>query len=448
MLHLLRYTLPFFISFPSYLAYYSSLYALQSCSEIATFTNFVWGFNVANFFIGAPLLAGIFIDYIGVVITQPIFDILFIIGELIVYCNIRNTFNEATVLIGLFFIYFAYGLKETCRVVYMANTFIRKDKKGYNLLAFTIQTSLATISLFGIFILNSIAYPGNDCVTNVQNGCLLCLILSIIGFCTSLGLYKLNQLQISQQRPSIIPSSVPLIENGPFGNIFLVYNNRLDQDEDATPTLVAVLKTIFRDKSLSHIKYWLLTAGFIKTLAILLIQRPLVESKPYIGFIIQAVLTIPLVLATTEKRCRFFILAACLLSVVYQIYSFFDTTYVQWILTISLPILVFLTDIYTPILLDFDLRYLGTVIGIKNWLENLVFLGASIVQPYIVGKDYYKFSIAILGTASMFMLNWIYLKNKGWPRRSSVAPLADRTQKNAPQDSSSDFLGSPEHFEG
>jgi len=407
----LKYILPFFISFPAYLSFYASLFFFSLCSEGSNISKFIWGFNVINSIFGAPLLGGIFTDAVGVINMLPIYDLLLITGQIIVYFSLKQASNEGLMLIGLFFTNFTYGLKETSRIVYMANTFIEKKDERFNLRGFACQSLITgasryVILLLAIFIQNK---PSEEiCSTYISLFSSLCLGVSVLGLIASLGLMILNKMEMKEQREEDSLQALRPEE----GRVFLGYNSRLGHNEDEGFTLVQVIEIIFTDKSLRYVKFWLLGCACLGTIATLSLQSPLFPAVPYLNYSLQFVITILLVWGATEKRMRFLTIFCSFLMVVYQIYFFFQTDFVQWAMILALPIAMLLTDIYTPIALNYDLRYLGIAIGMKKWFENFFMLIASIIRSY--GNDnygnYYMCTLAVCGFTMNIVFNEFYLK--------------------------------------
>jgi len=415
-----KYILPFFISFPAYLSFYASLFFFSLCSEGSNISNFIWGFNVINSIFGAPLLGGILTDTIGVINMLPIYDLLLISGQIIVFFSLKQGSNEGLMLIGLFFSYFTYGLKETSRIVYMANTFIEKKAERFNLKGFACQCLVTGASRY-VILLGSILIKTEPkekiCSTYINLFAIICLGFAGFGLVASLGLMILNNIEMRNQRNTIRESA--FLEPEPIprgeGKVFIGYNSRLGQDEAEGFTLVQVIEIVWKDQSLKYFKFWLLGCACIGTIASLSLQTNLFPLVPYLNYSLQIGITIALIWGATEKRIRFLTIFCSFLMLVYQIYFFFQTDFVQWTMILALPIALLLTDIYTPIAVNYDLRYLGIAIGMKKWFENFFLLVASIVQSYSTPKStgyivYYMCGLAIIGLAMNVVYNEYYLK--------------------------------------
>ena len=410
-LDVLKHFFSFFISFPAYLAFYSSIIVIQGCNAASRNANFIWSFDIVNCFVGAPLLAGLFIDTVGVINTLPICDILLISGQLIIYYSIIQM-NEILTTIGLFFTYYAYGLKETSRIVYTANSFIQKNNNKYNLKPFVFQSVLMLIARYLILLVSSLVEPLNNCGNLPQVTSLVCLGFSIFGLIVSFVLGKLNQIETKDQHENS-SAEHSLLENRrePHGNVFVDFNNRIDQEEDNNPTFISVLLKIIRDTDLQYAKYWLLGSSCIVTIATLGLWHTVYPNVPALGYSLQILFTLVLLYCTSEKRMRFLTIVASFLLIAYQLYMLFDPVFVEWTLILALPVGALLTDLYTPVLLNYDLKYFGTFIGVKKWLENLLLLWASVFHSFGAGK-YYKFGLIIFGFIMIIVFNEIYLKRK------------------------------------
>jgi len=375
-----------------------------------------------NSFFGVPLLAGIFTDSIGVINMLPIYDLLLIVGQIIVYFSFNNGRNEPMALVGLFFTCFSYGLKDTSRLVYVANTFITKRDNEYDIREFSTQNVIILASRYAILALVAFFSFEEICSTNIATLTLICLGFSVIGLLASIGLNIINKIEVQEQRKYKMENGLNSVDEG---NIFVEYNNRMDQNEDETPTLTHVFRKLFKEANMGYVKFWLFGAACLMTLSTLYITKRLYVTVPYLFPSLQLILTLALIWVLTEKRMRFLTMFSALFFIVFQIYSFFQTDFVEWVMVVALPVALLFTDIYMPFAFDFDLSYLGITIGVKKCFENFLLLFASITHS-MMSEDAYKFyqlGLAVAGFCLVLIYNESYLKHKSLASVSERVPL-------------------------
>jgi hypothetical protein len=365
------------MAFPYYFSTSFSFFFLPNLFDDFSIKDLLWGFYITNTFMATPLIGGILADSVGAINLLALIDVLLIIGQACILASTSHQYpNEFMCMIGLFFTYFSVGLKNTTKEVFYGNTFIQRIKGKFSIQDLSIQKAIS-FSIQSLTTMGFYYFIENFEVTeeNTQIGALISLALSVLVMIFDIMMF----LIIKSELKDIDYGSASLLHHCSSGVsegcVFNFYNDRTQIPEIKNPHPARVIRNLFQKKLINYLKYWIGAMACFIAAANFVEAGIVLWAKYYISYPSQIIIFLVTgIFFYTEKKLRFILLLMGLLLLIYELYYalFQSESYVQWIQLVAIPAISLGSSLHLPILLNFDLNCLGTMIGIMAWLQGLL----------------------------------------------------------------------------